>query len=160
MPSPIGSQAASKDPGSLYRSPCTMMAQAIRAILVGQGDRCHLRRAALHQSSEPWPLQRAVLLRVADDGHRAGDEQPSQVAIALFGDAAELVLATGRLLFRYQANPGSQAAPRPERLPVTDLGNQSRGDNRTDARYLLQPPARLARTVPDQDTPVDRPELS
>jgi CubicO group peptidase (beta-lactamase class C family) len=36
-----------------------------------------------------------VLLRVADDGHCAGDQQPSQVSIALLGDAAEPVLAAG-----------------------------------------------------------------
>jgi len=40
-------------------------------------DGRHLGRSARHQPSEPWPLQRAVLLCIADDGHRAGNEQPS-----------------------------------------------------------------------------------
>ncbi len=48
------------------------------ANLVGQCDGLRLGRSTRHQSSEPWPLQRAVLLRVADNGHRADDEQPSQ----------------------------------------------------------------------------------
>ena len=108
--------------------------------LVGQCEGRDLGRSTRHQSSEPWPLQRAVLLRVADNGHRADDEQPSQVSVTLLGDAAELVLAAGRLLLGYQANPRSQATTRPECLPVADLGNQGSGDDRTNAWNLFQPP--------------------
>jgi hypothetical protein len=56
----------------------------------------------------PW------LLRVADDGHGAGNEQPSQVSIALLGDAPELILAAGRMLLGHQPNPSGKVAP-PER---------------------------------------------
>ena len=123
--------------------------------LVGQGDSSHFRRPALHQPPQPRPLLRAVLLRVADHGHGAGDEKPSQVSIALLGDTTELVLATRCVLLRYQPNPGSQTTPRLERLPVADLGNKSGGDNRPDARNLFQPPARLAGAMPGQNTLTD-----
>ena len=53
MPSPIGSQAASKDPGSLYRSPCTMMAHAIRAILLAKATAATLvGRRAINRPSQ------------------------------------------------------------------------------------------------------------
>src|SRR6266446_9248222 len=97
-----------------------------------------------------WPLVSAMFLRIADDGHCAGDEQPSQVSIALLGDAAKPILAAGRVLLRHQPDPGGEIASRPERLPVADLGNQGGGDDRA-ARNLLQPPARLAGAMPGQD---------
>ena len=93
MPSPIGSQAASKDPGSLYRSPCTMMAHAIRAILLAKATAATLvgRRAINRPSQGRFSVP---CFCVANDRHRAGDKQPPQVSVALFGDAAEPVLAT------------------------------------------------------------------
>ena len=42
---------------------------------------------------EPGSMFRAMDLRVADDGGRSGHEQAPQIAIALFTDAAEPVLA-------------------------------------------------------------------
>src|SRR4029453_4218516 len=69
--------------------------------LVGQGDGGHLGRPPRHQPPQPGMLLRAVLLRIADDGHGTIDEQPPQVPIALLGDTAELVLATGRVLPRH-----------------------------------------------------------
>src|SRR5512137_1810895 len=127
--------------------------------LVGKRDRGYLGRPARHQSAQPWPLVSAMFLRIADDGHRAGDEQPAQVSIALLGDAAESVLAASRVLLGHQPDPGGKIASRSERLPVADLGNQRGGDDRADARDLLQPPARLARAMPGQDFLLDGPEL-
>jgi hypothetical protein len=48
-----------------------------------------------------------VLAGVADNGHRADDQQPLQVSIALLGDAAEPIFAAGRVLLRHQPDPGS-----------------------------------------------------
>jgi hypothetical protein len=42
-----------------------------------------------------------VLSRVSNDSHRAGDEEPSQIAIAVLGDAAEPFFAAGRVLLGY-----------------------------------------------------------
>jgi hypothetical protein len=88
-------------------------------------------------------LLRAVLLRIADDGHGTIDEQPPQVSIALLGDTAELVPATGRVLLRHQPDPGGQTTPGAKRLPVADLGNKGGGHDRPNTRNLLQPPARF-----------------
>ena len=74
----VDSYAAGNNFGSLNRSPRTIMAQAMRAILNGS----NLDRPTGHQTSEPGPL-RAVLARISDDGHRAGDEQPAQMSITL-----------------------------------------------------------------------------
>src|SRR4029077_20776481 len=127
--------------------------------LVGECNRGDLGRPALHQSPQPRLLSSAVFLRVADDGHCAGDEQPSQVSIALLGDAAAPILAAGRVLLGHQPDPGGEIASRPERPPVADLGNQGGGDDRADAGNLLQPPARLAGAMPGQDALLDGPEL-
>jgi hypothetical protein len=64
-----------------------------------------------------------VLPRVANNGHGAGDEKPTQVAIALLGNAAEPFLAAGRVLLGHQTDPGRKIAPGAERTPVADLGD-------------------------------------
>ena len=122
--------------------------------LVGERNGGDLGGSALHQSCEPGPLG-AVLSRISDNGHGAGDQQPSQVAIALLGDAAEPFLAAGRMLLRHQPDPGRKIAPRAERLPVADLGNQGGGHNRANAGDLLQPPAGFTRAMPGMDALVD-----
>src|SRR5262249_18686165 len=78
--------------------------------LVGQGDGGPLGRPRCHQPSQPGMLLRAVLLRIADDGHGTIDEQPPQVSIALLRNAAELVLAAARVLLRHQPDPGGQTS--------------------------------------------------
>ena len=124
------------------------MAQAIRAILLASATAATLvcRRSINRASHGRLPLP--CFLRIANDGHGTGDQQPSQVAIALLGDAAELVLAAGRMLLGHQPNPGGKVAPRAELLPVADLGNQGGGHDRADARDLLQATARFARAMP------------
>src|SRR5262249_7576255 len=104
---------------------------------------------------EPRSPLGAVLLGVADDGHGTCYEQPSQVAITLLGDAAEPLLAAGRVLLGHQPDPGSKIAPRAELPPVADFGNQRGGHDWADARDLLQATARFARAMPGEDTFVD-----
>src|SRR4029450_9580346 len=62
--------------------------------LIGKSNGGDLCRSAAHDPREPEPLG-AVLSSIANDGHRTGDEEPSQVAIALPGDTAKSVLAAG-----------------------------------------------------------------
>ena len=61
-----------------------------------------------------------MLLRVPpgmlDDGGCAHDEQPPEIAIALFGNAAELLLAACRILARNETDPGREIATRLEEL--------------------------------------------
>src|ERR1043165_8210719 len=77
--------------------------------LVGKCNGRHLCWSAIHYSCEPNSLG-AVRSGVANDGHGAGNEQPSQIAIALLGDTAEPLLATGRMLLGHQTDPGSKIA--------------------------------------------------
>src|SRR5262245_60122748 len=115
MPSPIGgadrsapTYAASNSVGSRYLSPRDRPRHP--RDLVGQGNGSHLGRPARHQPPQPRVFLRAVLLRIADDGHGTGDEKPPQVSIALLRNAAELVLAAGRVLLRHQPDPGGQTS--------------------------------------------------
>ena len=49
---------------------------------VGERDGSDLDRPAFHDAREPGPLG-AMLPSIADDRHGAGNEQPSQISIAL-----------------------------------------------------------------------------
>src|SRR5215813_10028011 len=93
----------------------------------------------------------AMDLGIADDGQRACREQAAQIAIALFADAAELVLAPARMLLRHQPNPGGKI---PSRSRISDAGDQSGGERGTNAGNLIQPPARLIGSVPGHDLAV------
>src|SRR5262249_54075199 len=79
--------------------------------LVGECNCRHLCRSAIDYSGEPRSFG-AVRSRVANDSHGAGDEEPSQIAIALLGDAAEPLLAAGGVRGGHQADPSRQTAPR------------------------------------------------
>ena len=80
--------------------------------------------------------------------HRSNEarrEQAAQIAIALFADTAELVLAPARVLLRHEPDPGREIPPRSESLRIRDAGDQSGGERRTNARDLIEPPARTKR---------------
>src|SRR5215216_2919472 len=66
--------------------------------LVGERNGGDLRRPPRQQCCEPWPMPGAMDLRIADDGECAGCEQAAQIAVALFADTTEPVLATARVL--------------------------------------------------------------
>jgi hypothetical protein len=53
----------------------------------------------------------AMDLGIADDGERAGHEQAAQIAVTLFADTAEPVLAPARVLLGHDADPGREIAP-------------------------------------------------
>src|SRR4029453_15680179 len=87
------------------------------------------------------------------------DEQPAQMSIALLRDPAESLFAPGRMLSRHQADPCSKAAPRRERLPISDLGHQRGSDDRANTGDFLQPPAFFTRAMPGMDTLLDGHDL-
>src|SRR4030081_3257418 len=101
----------------------------------------------------------AVDFGIADHGERAGGEQTAQVAIALLADTAELVPASARALLRHQPDPGREIPPGSESLRISDAGDQSRGQHRTDTRNLIEPLARLVRSVPGVDHTVELQDL-
>ena len=94
--------------GSLYRSPLTIMAQTIRAILLASAMAANLGRPPRQQRGEPRPMIGAMDFGIADDGECAGREQAAQIAIALFADTTEFVLAPARVLLRHQPDPGRE----------------------------------------------------
>ena len=61
--------------------------------------------------------------------------------------------------------PGNQAYPRRETtarrecFPIADLGDQGGGDDRTDARDFLKPPALFTRSMPGVDALLDSTDL-
>src|SRR5665811_411961 len=61
--------------------------------LVGKRDGGDLRRPPREQCRKPGPTLGAVDLGIADDGERTGHEQAAQIAVTLFADTAEPVLA-------------------------------------------------------------------
>ena len=75
---------------------------------VGKRDGSDLGGSPRQQRGEPWPMPSAVDLGVADYGKCASREQAAQIAIALLADTAEPVLATARVLLRYQSDPGRE----------------------------------------------------
>src|SRR5450631_2634778 len=96
--------------GSLYRSPLAIMAQTIRAILLASAIAATLvgRRASKAVSQG---LFGAMDLGVTDDRKCAGHEQATQIAITLFADIAEPVLASTRVLLWHDTYPGREVAP-------------------------------------------------
>jgi hypothetical protein len=73
----------------LCLSPRTIIAQAIRAILLASATAATLvGRRSINRPSR-GTLLGSVLARVADDGHLADDQQPPQISIALLGDRAD-----------------------------------------------------------------------
>ena len=79
--------------------------------LVGQCDGGDLGGTPRQQRGEPWPMPGAVDLGVANDCECAGRKQTAQIAIALFADTAELVLAAAGALLGDQADPGREVPP-------------------------------------------------
>src|SRR5437016_1153171 len=122
--------------------------------LVGERDRSDLGRPPRQQCGKPGPMFGAMDLGIADDGERTRGEQAAQIAIALFADTAELVLAPARVLLRHKPDPGRKIPPRSESLRISDAGDQSRGEHRTNAGNLIQPLARLIGSVPGYDLTV------
>jgi hypothetical protein len=66
--------------GSLYRSPLTIMAQTIRAILLASAIAATLVGRYCQQGREPGPMFGAMDLGVTEDRKRAGHEQAAQIS--------------------------------------------------------------------------------
>src|SRR5262245_18936785 len=122
--------------------------------LVEDADRNDLCRPPRQQCGVPGPMFGAMDLGIADDGQRARREQAAQIAISLFADTAELVLAPARALLWHEPNPGRKIPPRSESLRISDGGDQSGSERGTNAGSLIQPLARLIGSVPGHDLTV------
>ncbi len=84
-----------------------MIAKAMRAILLASdGDK--LEGLALHEFLRKGSQRVVVRLAMIEDRMRAHDEQFPQISIAHFRDAAQPLLAAGRVLSRRQAKKGGE----------------------------------------------------
>src|ERR1700724_3711150 len=79
--------------------------------LVGERDSRNLGRSPCQQGRKPGPMFGAMDLGVTDDRKRAGHKQAAQIAVTLLAYIAEPVLASARVLFRHNTDPGREVAP-------------------------------------------------
>src|SRR5882724_8714509 len=101
----------------------------------------------------------AVDLGVADDGECTGHEQAAEIAVALFTNASEPVLAPTRVLLRNEPNPGREVTSRPEGPGVSNTRYQSGRQHRTDPGNVMKALARLVGPVPGHDHPIKLQDL-
>src|SRR5262249_32216252 len=134
--------------------------------LVGERDRSDLGGPPRQQSCEPGPMFSAVDFGIADHRQRARREQAAQIAIALFADTAELVLAPARVLLWHEPDPRREIPTRSKSLRISNAGDQSGGQRGTHAGNLIQSLARLIGsmtgnnlTVEVEDLRFQRPQL-
>ena len=78
--------------------------------LVGERDRGNLGWPPGQQRRKPRPAFGAMDLGIADHRKRTSREQTAQVAITLFADTAELVLASTRVLPGHKPDPGRKVS--------------------------------------------------
>ena len=86
------------------------MAQAIRASLLASAMAATLVGRRVNSAVSQGAVFGAVDLGIADDGECTGHEQAAQIAVTLFADAAEPVLAAARVLRRDEPDPGREVA--------------------------------------------------
>ena len=92
-----------------------------------------------------------MLLRMqpglSNNGCCTDDEQPSEIAISLLGDAAEPLLATRRVLPRHKSDPGCKISTGFEATRVCDSGSDGRGPDHAYPGYGLDATAHIIGTM-------------
>ena len=74
-------------------------------------DSRNLGRPPRQQCRKPGPMFGAMDFGITDDRKRAGHKQAAQIAVTLLAYIAEPVLASTRVLFRHNTDPGREVAP-------------------------------------------------
>src|SRR5277367_3851250 len=92
--------------------------------LVVKRDGSDLGGPPRQQCRKPGTMLGAVELGIANYGERASREQTTQITIALFGDATELVFTPARVLLRNKSDPGREIPPRSKCLGISDARHQ------------------------------------
>src|SRR5258706_12386851 len=133
--------------GSLYRSPLAIIAHAILASLLASAIAA-THGPPLEQRCQPRPMFGAMLLRAPDHGECAHAEQGAQIAIALLGDAAELLPAATRGLFWHQSNPGREVPTGSKCSRIGDAGDERCSECGSDAGNGVEPSAGPIRSGP------------
>src|SRR5712672_2681308 len=97
----------------------------------------------------------AVDLGIADDSECSGHEQAAQIAVTLFTDAAEPVLASTRVRLGNESKPDREVTSRSEGPGVSNARDQGGRQHRTDPGNVMKTLARLVGTVPGHDHPIE-----
>src|SRR5215467_9895125 len=101
----------------------------------------------------------AMELRIADYGKSTGGEQAAQIAVSLLADAAELVLATARVLLWHEPDPGREIPSPSKRLGIPNARHQRSCKCRADTRDGIKSLAGLVRSVPCHDAAIEGQDL-
>src|SRR5271154_3890721 len=88
-----------------------------------------------------------MLPGVPNSGGCTDNEQPSEIAISLLGDAAEPLLATRRMLPRHKSDPCRKIPTGFEVTRVCDSGRDGRGSDHAYPGYGLKAAAHVIGTM-------------
>jgi hypothetical protein len=86
-------------------------------------------------------------------------KQPSKIAISLLGDAAEPLLATGRVLPRHKSDPCRKIPTGFEVTRVCDGGSDGRGPHHAYPRYGLEAAAHVIGPMMGVNRAIKGPDL-
>src|SRR5579864_145548 len=100
-----------------------------------------------------------ILPGVSNNRCCTDDEQPSEIAISLLGDAAEPLLATRRVLPRHQSDPCCKVSTGFEVPRVCDSGSDGRSSDHAYPGHSLEAAAHIIGTMMGVNGAVQRPDL-
>src|SRR5882757_3971388 len=126
--------------------------------LVGNRNGDELRRLLGQQPHDPGMLLR-MLPSVSNNGCCTDDEQPSEIAIPLLGDAAEPLLATRRVLPRHKSDPCRKVSTGFEVARVCDSGSDGRGPDHAYPGHGLEAAAHIIGTMMGVNGAIQSPDL-
>jgi hypothetical protein len=134
-----------------------MIAQAIRAILLATATATSL-AGFFQQPHDPGMLLR-MLPGVSNNSCCTDDEQPSEIAISLLGDAAEPLLAARRMLPRHKSDPCRKIPTGFEVTRVCDSRSNGRGPDHANPGHGLEAAAHVIGTMMGVNGAIQGPDL-
>jgi hypothetical protein len=135
-----------------------MIAQAMRAILLATATATSL-AGFLASSLMIQGMLLRMLPGLSNNGCCTDDEQPSEIAISLLGDAAEPLLATRRVLPRHKSDPCCKIPTGFEVTRVCDGRSDGRGGDHAYPRHGLDAAAHIIGTMMGVNGAIQSPDL-
>ena len=100
---------------------------------VGDCDHYFVTWCPLGKPVHPLPETSGVILDAKQYGPSTVDQHATQIGVASLADAIQLCVAAGRVLSRYEAEPGCELSPLVECGSVADRGDRCRRNQRPPA---------------------------
>src|SRR6201995_1270975 len=126
--------------------------------LVGNGNGDELGRLLGPQPHDPGMFLR-MLPGVSNNGCCTDDEQPSEIAVSLLGDAAEPLLASRRMLPRHKSDSCCKIPTGFEVTRVCDSGSNGGGPDHTYPGHGLEAAAHVIGTMMGVNSAIQSPDL-